>query len=59
MTAKCEWCGGETDGKWEYVMVEMVPPRRFRICGECMNLAGNDKWDKLLDKVKLLEESIK
>ena len=57
---KCEWCGEETTQELVYVMVgatrtlpdgKVQDPAEFRVCGDCMNLAANNEWDKLTEKM--------
>jgi ribosome-binding protein aMBF1 (putative translation factor) len=47
--AKCEWCQEKTDGKIEIIIGEVG---RFRVCGNCLNLYGNDDFDELNRRLK-------
>ena len=49
---ECEWCGEKTKSKIEYVNPDIG---RYNICGDCLNLAGNQEWDKLIDRLKKKE----
>ena len=48
----CQWCG-EKAGKFTYVLVGVG---EFEICSNCMNLAGNQEWDALTEKVDKFRE---
>jgi len=53
MTEKCQVCGKEEERLvFEYVNVSFSPELRLRVCGDCMNLLGNEEWDTLQEILK-------
>lgn len=45
----CDWCN-DKDDKFTIVIVGVEP--RFNVCGDCMNLYGNQEFDKLTEKIE-------
>lgn len=54
---KCEWCGEKTNGGIEIAIIGLVKngksPARFMVCGTCLNLYGNNEFDKLEKRVRI------
>ena len=45
----CDWCL-DKDSSFTIVIAGVEP--RFNVCGDCMNLYGNDEFDKLIEKME-------
>jgi len=44
----CDWCGEENDDKITLVLNR----NRYNICVECMNLYGNQEFEKLKERTE-------
>lgn len=57
MNEKCEVCKKEIEEvPFEYVNVSFSPTLRLTVCGDCMNLLGNQEWDKLNEILERVRE---
>ena len=55
---ECEVCGKKVEEiVFEYVNCGYSPELRLRVCGDCMNLLGNQDWDKLTEIAKKRKRS--
>jgi len=49
MNKMCDWCNSKDD-EFTIVIAGLEPP--FNVCADCMNLYGNQEFEKLIEKIK-------